>query len=334
MNLDRLPWDVDGWAEEAHEWILASLEAHGLRLKAAIEQPHIRPWSTVLRVPSDGGILFFKATASILAYEPALTAYLSRLRPDVSPQLLAVDLVRGWMLMRDSGTPLRSYIHLERSLRRWREILPQYAGLQKEMSKRTAEILALGVLDRRLANLPEQFADMVADAGVMLVNQPDGLTAAEYEKLKESVGIFKRLCDELASAGIPESLHHDDFHDGNLFLNAGRVIFTDWGESAVTHPFFSLVVMLRGACNTLDLAPDAPELDEMRGWYLEQWREYGSMKDLRRIAGQAERAGLVNRALTWRRVIANLPEGLKGEYAPAVPGYLQEYLHSENMPSE
>jgi hypothetical protein len=131
----------------------------------------------------------------------------------------------------------------------------------------------------------------------------------------------------LDSFGIPATLHHDDFHDGNLFIQKGRIIFTDWGESAVTHPFFTLVVMLRGAGNSLDLETDAPELASMRDWYLSQWTDYAPLKELQPALKLAERIGLVNRALTWHWVISHLLGKVKPEYSMAVPAYLQEFIN-------
>ena len=121
----------------------------------------------------------------------------------------------------------------------------------------------------------------------------------------------------------------DDFHDGNVFIQNGRVLFTDWGESAVTHPFFTLVVLLRGASNSLDLEPDAPELAQVRDWYLSQWTNYAPLAELQPVVHLAQRIGLVNRALTWHRVISYLPESLKSEYAMAVPAYLQEFINTK-----
>ncbi len=325
------PWYQPDWSNDAHAWIRAALDAHDIHLTGAIEPFHIRPWSTVWRVPTTDGILYFKATAPTLAYEPALTSFLAQLRPDVLPDLLVVDRQRGWMLMRDSGTPLRVFIKAEKSLERWRGILPLYVELQKGLMPRIEELLALGVLDRRLETLPIQFEHLVADEPSMLVGQPESLTSDEYQRLKASGRAFERMCGELASLGIAATLHHDDFHDGNVFLHNGRVCFTDWGESAVTHPFFTLVVLLRGASNSLDLASDAPELAQLRDWYLSQWTDYASLAELRAVVDLAQQIGLVNRALTWHRVISNLPESLRSEYAIAVPAYLQEFI---NTPSE
>jgi hypothetical protein len=328
MTKAALPWEEPGWLGEARAWMRAALQARNIRLVGAVEPFHARPWSTVLRAPTAGGPVYFKASAPVLAYEPALTSYLAQLRPDILPELLAVDLQRGWMLMRDSGTPLRAFIKAEGSLERWRGILPLYVELQKELAPRVGQILALGVLDRRLETLPGQFERLLADEASMLVGQGEGLAAEEYRRLKASVRAFEGMCAELAGAGIPVTLHHDDFHDGNLFLQDGRVRFTDWGESAVTHPFFTLVVLQRGASNTLDLADDAPELERLRDWYLDQWTDYAAPAELQRVAHLAGWIGLVNRALTWHRVIADLPGSLKADYAMAVPAYLQEFIQT------
>lgn len=194
---------------------------------------------------------------------------------------------------------------------------------------RIGQMLAISVLDRRLETLPAQFEHLVSDEPSMLVGQTESLTVDEYRRLKASVSAFARLCEDLAAFGIPPTLHHDDFHDGNLFVQNGCVCFSDWGESAVTHPFFTLVVLLRGAGNSLDLESDAPELARVHNWYLDHWTVYAPLAELQPVVHLAQRIGLVNRALTWHRVIAHLPESLKSGYAMAVPAYLQEFINTE-----
>jgi hypothetical protein len=327
MNRQIIPWNKPGWLEDASRWILSQLDRVNLHLAGKIEQPHIRPWSTVLTVPTDGGLLYFKATAPYLSYEPALTDFLFSTRPDVTPDLLAIDQMCGWMLMRDSGTPLRTFIKAEKSVDRWREIMPLYVGLQKELTHRIDDMLSLGVPDRRLDSLPEMFSRLVGDKASLLVDQPESITSDEYRRLQASVGEFEKMCLALNSFGIPATLHHDDFHDGNLFIQNERVIFTDWGECAITHPFFTLVVMLRGAENSLDLSPGASELALMRDWYLSEWTDFAPMKELQSTVKLAERIGLVNRALTWHWVISHLREEVKPDYAMAVPTYLKEFIN-------
>src|SRR6266508_1972111 len=109
-NADRLRWLQPRWRAEAERWIAAELERLGLEPTGEIEQGHVRWWSTVMRVQTIGGDLYFKANAPPHHFEAALVALLARLRPGQIPELPAADPDRGWMLMRDGGTRLRELV--------------------------------------------------------------------------------------------------------------------------------------------------------------------------------------------------------------------------------
>ena len=326
MSSISLLWQQPDWQAEAQAWIRSALDKNNLQLTGEIEQPHIRQWSTVMTVPTDDEMLFFKASNSLFAYETALTDYLARFRPEIFPELLAVDIKRHWMLMRDAGTPLRHFVRTEKSIERWKDILPLYVNLQKDIAERVTDLLALGVMDRRITKLPEMFEDLIADESAMLLDQEDSLTSEEYARLKNYGSEFARMCEKLASFGIPETIHHDDFHDGNIFIRNEKVTFTDWGESAVTHPFFTLVVMMRGVDNSIG-TDFSPESEQVRDMYLQHWTSYAPMDELRSIAKLAQRIGYVNRALTWKMSLDDMPEELKSEYAIAVPSYLKDFIN-------
>jgi len=106
------PWQQPGWLEAARAWIRAELARQNLGLEGEIEQSHVCPWSTILRVPTEIGMVYFKASAPYFGHETGLTAFLARFRPELIPDLLAVDLTRHWLLMRDSGRPLRALSRL------------------------------------------------------------------------------------------------------------------------------------------------------------------------------------------------------------------------------
>lgn len=327
--IDReLPWSRPEWFQQASSWIHAELAAHRITVTGAIEQPHIRPWSTVLRVPTDAGALYFKATAPVLAHEPALTKALFAWRPDCMMPLVASDLDRGWLLMRDAGATLRSLIQSVADLQRWHAILMTYAEVQIELASRADELLALGTFDRRLATLPGQYERLLDDTAMLRIDQADGLTADEYQRLLDLRPEFAAMCDRLAGYSIPETLHHDDFHDANIFVRDGRFVFSDWGESCVAHPFFTLLVTLRGAAYRLKLDDVAPELARLRDIYLQPWTHLDSLERLREAFALANRVAMVCRVLTWHRVVASLDDSLKVEYAEAVPGWLQEFLNA------
>ena len=68
-----------------------------------------------------------------------------------------------------------------------------------------------------------------------MIDQEKGLTSAEWGGTKAKTARFEQMCVELAAYGIPESLNHGDFHDGNILLKNGRITFFDWGDATVTH---------------------------------------------------------------------------------------------------
>src|SRR5687767_11547453 len=149
----RLPWREPAWLEEATAWIEGELARAGLERDGEIEQPHVQWWSTALRVPTTGGVLWFKASQPDETFEARLTPLLSDLRPAETAEVVATDGERGWMLTRDAGVRIRE-VEDGPSLERWEELLPRYAELQLELAPRAEELLRLGVPDLRLSVLP------------------------------------------------------------------------------------------------------------------------------------------------------------------------------------
>ena len=277
--------DVDGWIEERLAWL-------GLSSSGAFDHVHERAWSTVIRVPTQNGNVFFKAVASTLRHEAALTAFLGSRRPDCIPPPLAVDSDRGWMLLEDGGRQLRELIATERSLDRWASVLPRYASVQIDFIGDVAELLGLGVPDLRLDVLPTK-VEAVLDE---MVDLPDG----ERRRLVESMPWVREACEELAAAGIPETIQHDDLHDAQVFVRGDRYLLLDWGDACVSHPFFSLAVTLDGviAWGVDDVEGSEPT-EPFRDAYLEPFRGRTS-KDLVALSATARRLGWLCRAVNSR----------------------------------
>jgi Phosphotransferase enzyme family len=254
-------WTDAGWLAEAHAWIRGHVEVTG-----EIEQPHVRPWSTVLRVPTADGCVWFKANGAAEWHEAALVQVLARERPDAVPPLLAVDVERGWMVMADAGERLREVVARERSLARWLDILPLYASVQVDLARRAQDLVDAGVPDLRLALLPAKFGAFLDEVGDQL--DDDGLVA----RLRQRVGWVREACAELASYGIAETVEHNDLHDGQVFLRDGRYALMDWGDACVSHPFFSLSVTLQGFLSWgLDDVEESEPIGPYAAMYLEPY---------------------------------------------------------------
>jgi hypothetical protein len=293
----------------------------GLAVSGPIEQPHVRPWSTVLRIPTEGGDVWFKANMPTQAFEVSVVESLAARRPDLVPPLLASDRARGWMLQGDGGTRLREILEETCDFQVWLKILPLYAELQMDVAAERDRLLAAGVPDRLLASLPSQFEEVLTDVEAL-----ETLTLDEPRRLAALAPRIEAECRELAGYGLPETIQHDDLHDGQVFVRDGRFLFFDWGDACVSHPFYTLVVTLAVLAYRLELDHDAPELDRFRDAYLEPWTRFRPRRELEQAYPLAFRLGVLCRGLTWRSVIAVLPRPLRDDEADAVPERMRMLL--------
>jgi hypothetical protein len=266
-------WTDPRWLAEVHAWIRARVDVTG-----EIEQPHVRPWSTVLRVPTPDGLVWFKANGPSQAYEAAVVELLARERPDAVPPLLAVDVERSWMLMADGGERLRDLIARDRTLAPWLDVLPLYAGVQVDVAPHAERLLELGVPDRRLGVLPKQ--------------------AAAIPELRQDLSRIEDMAERLAELGVPETIQHDDLHDGQVFVRDGRPLVFDWGDSVISHPFLTMAVTLEGviAWGVDDIAHSEP-LGPYRAAYLAPFARYAPREALEDALDLALRLGWVSRLL-------------------------------------
>jgi aminoglycoside/choline kinase family phosphotransferase len=242
------------------------------------------------------------------------------------PVVVATEPEQGWLLLADAGEPLRQLVRLDGNVGRWQTAVSHYAQMQIALIPRAATLLALGVFDRRLARLPTLFAELLQDIPAMLIGHEEGLTVAEYDQLQQAIPRFGAMCQQLAAFGIPETLHHDDFHDNNVFVKNGRYTFADWGEACLAHPFFSMIIVLRIAAHILKLDADAPALASLRDLYLAQWQAYGTLDELQAAFRLAQTVGTVNRALTWHALLTLMSDAERAADADAVPRWLQSFL--------
>ena len=321
----REPWAEPGWLPAVEAWVREQLDRLGLVASGPLQQAQLSHSSCVYRAPTTRGALYFKAVTPVFAFEPDLTAALGRWDPAHAPQALATAPERHWMLLADAGALLRDLTYADHDLTRWEPMLRQFAAFQKAHTARTAELLALGCPDRRLARLPDLLDMLVADRGTLWVGLPDGVPVDEYARLRAFRGELERLCADLAAFGIPETLYHEDFGPGNITVRGDDFVFLDWAESGIGHPFFSLMMILRWA--RIILKADAPTLLRLRDAYFEPWLDYAPHDRLVDAFAIARRVGKLTRALTWRAVTLSVEPAVRWEDQGAVAHWLLMLLH-------
>jgi hypothetical protein len=239
----------------ALEWI-----RQHVRPAAPVETFREKPWATVLRVPLADGTAWFKECAPVQAFEPVLTSRLSDRWPGRVAEVLAHDAERAWLLMADAGELASSAAD---PVQVWTDALPQYAELQRGEAAHVTGHLLARVPDLRLETWTRRYEDLAA--------RPLPLTETEADRVRRHLPRFADLCAQLAAAGIPDSIQHDDLHPGSLYARAGQLRILDWGDASVSHPFASLVVTFRFLEEFSHVPPGDPAYNRLRDAYLEPW---------------------------------------------------------------
>lgn len=272
MSVER--WRDPIWLASAYAWVEEQALELGLVRTGDIEQPHVYPWSTVLRVPTATRQVWFKANDDFAKHEAGLVTLLSSRVPARVPPLLAKDVDRGWMLMADAGRSLREVAAEEQNLDRWHDVLAGSAEVQLSVQDEVADLLALGVPDRRLPTL--------ADGYAALMDEIDA-----EPRFRHAHAQVVELVGALAEFGIAETIQHDDLHGGQVFVKDDRQLILDWGDACVSHPFFTLSVSLEGEIawgleDEADSVDTAPFRDSYLAAYSERYN--GDLVEAARVA--------------------------------------------------
>jgi hypothetical protein len=300
-------WSSAAWRETAVAWIDDRLAEAGLERAGAVEQPRVRPWATVLRVPVAGGAVWFKAAGPGTAFEVPLYALLARVVPGRVLTPVAADAHRGWILLPDGGPSLGECLDGDALTHALETALPQYARLQRELAPHTDEMLAAGVPDMRPDRMPERFEQALAVADRYVARRGTGGDREALVRLGALRPTVARWCARLAAAPGPASVDHNDLHPRNILFDAAGGLdparFYDWGDAVLAHPFASLLYALGSVQGDLLGVDVPPATRRMRDAYLGEFADLGGPDELAETVALACRVGVIARALTWDRAV-------------------------------
>ena len=225
----RVPWGFPGWIDDALGWI----SSHAGAISSWTE---LKSWclSCVIRAETARGTVFFKATnpRPLFCNEPLVTQRLAARFPGRVPAPLAIDAGRGWLLLDDFG-PCLEETDPERGSAR---LLGDFSSFQQQTLGREweSELLALGCVDRRPAQLAREVDSLLADEESLAA-----LADAEREKLL-SMDWQARIA---AFSETPCALVHGDLHAGNVATRAGGgLLYFDWTDASVALPWMDLLL--------------------------------------------------------------------------------------------
>lgn len=318
----RAPWSNSGWFAEASDWILSQLERLNIKITGTIVQERTWAISCVMRVRTNVGDVYFKATPSFMRHEAAVTEEMSVRHPELVPAPLAVNAARGWMLMLDfQGQPLIG----SPDINRWEYALQTYAQMQVEQSARVEGWLEIGVPDRGLNRMVELTDPLFTVSSQLLSNSSEGLSEAELDGIKSLSMKIKLLCANLGGYNVPHTLIHGDL-GGNILVKGDGYVFFDWTDACISHPFFDLATIVKTAFDDSVLKNDAGVRNRLRDAFLEPWTAYETMDRLVHGYELSRSLGSLHQAMSYMWILMNLEKDARWELQSGLVMWLKSLL--------
>lgn len=309
---------------EIFYWCEETLHKMGYILLDKIIPVRAMPWSQVYKVKTDRCDLYLKHQTKPFAAELNVLKFLGGCYSNFVPKLVASHHEKLYILLIDSGEPLRNELKLSYNANLPARILKQYAKIQIDLCRNVQELIDLDIPDWRLMQMPSIYEEMLTWKK-LLIN--DGLTKAEYNLLAELKTSFNSVCQNLSEFNIPESIEHCDFHDNNLLIKNDHIVISDWGDTVITHPFFSIITFLLSACRNHNISENNDVYKRLKSTYLDEWQEFESKERLLQAFDLVKLINPIKYVVSFYRI--SLCPGMEnfGEYRGVISESLVNFIN-------
>ncbi|HSX20902.1 MAG TPA: phosphotransferase [Gammaproteobacteria bacterium] len=260
-------------------WGADCLIANGHPTQSAPENVVSTPWSTMLRFRTSNGDFYLKQTPPSISTEPQIIKLLADKFHASVPVVIDSNDKLHCFLMRDAGQVLRATLKTKFDVELLCRAIEEYAALQRSTENDVNALIRLGVPDWRLDKLPELYDQLISKVYFL---KADSITDEELQNLHDLRPHVDAQCKLLASYEIPETIGIPDFNDNNTLLdhNTQKLTFIDWGESSITHPFFSLYNCLEQAIKHHGVKDGDKVYSKLQDACLTSWLESSTKKQL------------------------------------------------------
>ncbi len=186
-----VPWYQPDWGPAAFQWVETVFAHAGIQPIGELEQ--YRTWnrSSVWRVATTHGDIYFKALPAMFGHEIGLTQHLVAYEPTHTANFLALEPQQRWMLLHDFAAPSLSQ---SSKIEQWQASLAAYAQLQIRQLAFRDQLEACGLAVRPLNWLSQQIEPLFNDPQAVLLDQPWGLTTSNCSRLSHSSRLLVALC--------------------------------------------------------------------------------------------------------------------------------------------
>jgi Phosphotransferase enzyme family len=266
-----------GWLRDLLIWVQDQLTPFGMRLTGGFRQLNASPTFSLIRLESDHGAVWFKATGEPNSHELHVTQAAACLFPGYVPKIIAIhDAWNGWLSKEAVGVPLGE----TEGFSAWQRTAEELAKIQIASIGKTRQLLKGESKDLRIPKLTERIDPFLARMKDLMALQekatPAPLTESELATLREGL---KESCKLLENFGLPDTLGHIDLNPGNVLVSGNGCVFLDWAEACVSNPLLTLEYLRQHMAKRIS-RPAAAEC--LTAAYLGPWMSFHSPDDLRR----------------------------------------------------
>lgn len=302
----HVPWSSPDWSERACRWMREAVAATGATILAGPSQ--VRAWaiSSIWKIKTSTGTLYFKAVPDFFGHAPVLEQYLSEHFPDNLIEIVAIEPDQHWMLSREwAGENPSTAEH-------WQHILRMVTGIQLHCKDSVDELLSFGCKDRRLAKIPELVQPIFDDLKNAEMLEIYGVDLDEAEELSTRLKSLPALCENLSNFGLPETLIHGDLWGNNVIyrdeISGKSPVIFDWTDASITHPFIDIYLLLTSE-------PDLSMRPVIRQIFIDIWSEHFSREAVESALEVAEQVAPFYFMLAFRTVQISAPKQSRWELA-------------------
>lgn len=322
------PWTRPGWFDRVQKFFNTSPKLADIPPSKTWIQ--LRAWSrsSIFKISTIPGEVFFKALPPMSHFEPSVTALVTAHCPSLVPDVLAINKDEGWIVLQgikgsspSNGKPTAQDIpFLELAL-------CDLAKAQRKLAAHIDEFIQVGCPALWVDEIPTILEELTTDQSSLLVGKKDGLTPKQVTALSESLPKLRRWCQELASGPIRPSLEHGDFRCENILVETatGRPRIIDFGAASITHPFFSAINLIEHDDFTGSSEEKIVAKIKLRSAYLSVWKEEASFPKLERLYLLSRIIAPVYAAIQRFQILIPGVES-KNQWASSVPYWLKLYL--------
>lgn len=290
------------------------------------------PWSIVIKVDAGQKCFYLKKTPSDLFIEPEIINFIQMTISNASvPEVIAINDKLNCFIMNSCGdlslrTKFKGSLDAEVLIKG----IKTYIQIQRSLENHLEESIAIGLPDWRVNRYPELYVALLEKEDILL---EEGLKHDEINKLIELVPTIESICKSLSKYKIKDTLVNCDFNENNMIINEAtqKISIVDWGESVISHPFFTLACHLSNIARRYKLELNGPILTSIKQTCLSYWSDVANINEINEIYQNIERLLPIYDALRIFRLQGATSNSSKQMQQIFISGSLRNLLDNEKI---